>query len=74
VIQSYALNRSGMAYQSMVRTWLSNASSEFLILLLYHILELCRGILKKLVMSVEKKDILLRYELHVIFWRTKSKT
>jgi len=42
----------------MVRTWMPNASSEFLILLLCYVLEFGRGILeilKKLVMSVGKR-------------------
>jgi len=32
--------------------WLPDAPSELLLLLLYYVLELCRGILEKLVMSV----------------------
>ena len=77
VLRSYVREIvSGMARRPMARTWMSNASSEFLILLLCYILKLGRGvleILEKLVMSVGKRIFLLRYEWHAIFLTYKNK-
>lgn len=50
-----------MTRQPVARAWLSAASSELLILLLYYVLELGRGILEKLVTVRWKKlDIVAR--------------
>lgn len=65
---------SGMARQPM-RTWMSNASSEFLILLLCYILELGRGvleILEKLVMSVGKR--IFYYDMSCMLFFGKKRT
>lgn len=64
---------SGMARQPMACTWLSNASSEFLILLLYYILELGRGILEKLVMSVGKRIFYYGMSCMLFFDERKKK-
>ncbi|KYM82098.1 hypothetical protein ALC53_07442 [Atta colombica] len=45
-----------MARQPMVRTWMSNASSEFLILLLCYVLEFGRGILEILKKLVSRRS------------------